>query len=119
MLYEHANRLIEAGNVGILADVEDRKSARTSAVSGDTAKNLFWLSIVIIIVALSAEVYAMFFGVSDKADPLIVGRVLGMLDAALLLVLQFNYGSSVGAKRATELLAKSTPAAEPNVTGAP
>jgi predicted kinase len=119
MLYDHADKLIEAGNAGILADVDDRKSARQAAVSGDTTKHVFWLSVVLITVTLTAEIVAMFHGVSDNADPLIVGRVLGMLDSAALLVLNFTYGSSSGSKRATELLAKSTPAAEPNVATGP
>jgi hypothetical protein len=119
MVYDHADKLIEAGTLGIQADVDDRKSARTAAVQGDTTKHVFWLSVVLITVTITAEIVAMFHGVSDRADPLIVGRVLGLLDSACLLVLNFNYGSSSGSKRATELLAKSTPAAEPNVATAP
>lgn len=119
MLYEHADKMLEAGTAGIQADVDDRKSAREASVQGDTTKHVFWLSVILIAVTLSAEIVAMFHGVSENADPLIVGRVLGMLDSAALLVLNFTYGSSSGSKRATELLAKSSPAAEPNVVSAP
>lgn len=119
MAYAHADVLIQAGNAGIAADVDDRKSAREAAVSGDTTRHVFWLSVLILIVTMTGELVAMFHGVSPNADPLIVGRVLGLLDAACLLVLNFTYGSSSGSKRATELLAKSTPAVEPNVTNAP
>lgn len=119
MVYDHADKLIEAGTLGIQADVDDRKSARTAAVQGDTTKHVFWLSVVILVVTITGELVAMFHGVSENADPLIVGRVLGLLDAACLLVLNFNYGSTSGSKRATELLAKSTPAAEPNVVTGP
>src|SRR4051812_5140087 len=75
MVYEHADKMIEAGTAGILADVDDRKSARDATVSGDTTKHVFWLSVVLITVTLTAEIVAMFHGVSDNADPLIVGRV--------------------------------------------
>lgn len=119
MIYAHADKLLEAGNAGIQADVEDRKSARQATVQGDTTRQVFWFSVVIVVVTLTAEIFAMFNGVSHDADPLIVGRVLGMLDSAALLVLNFTYGSSSGSKRATELLAKATPAAEPNASTGP
>ncbi len=119
MVLDYSGKLVDAGTTSIQADVDDRKSARDAAVHGDTTRQVFWLSVVIITVAFAAEIVAMFHGVSDNADPLIVGRVLGMLDAACLLVLNFTYGSSSGSKRATELLAKSSPAAEPNVVTGP
>ncbi len=119
MVLDYSGKLVDAGTASIQADVDDRKSARDAAVHGDTTKHVFYLSVIIIIVVATAEIVAMFHGVSGNADPLIVGRVLGMLDSALLLVLNFIYGSSAGSKRATELLAKSAPAAEPNVVTGP
>ena len=119
MLYAHADSLIAAGTASIAADVEDRKSARSAAVQGETSGKLFWLSVILLSITVTAELVAMFHGVSANADPLIVGRVLGLLDAVCLMVLNFNYGSSSGSKRATELLAKSAPVAEPGASTVP
>lgn len=113
MMFAHSDALIAASTAAVQADVDDRKSARDAAVQGHTSADLFWLSVILIIVTLGAEIFVLFFGAGDKADPLIVGRVLGLLDAALLLVLNFNYGSSAGSKRATELLAQSAPQPAP------
>lgn len=109
MLLAHSESLMAAGTAAIQADVEDRKSARATSVEGNTAGRLFWLSVILVVLTLGVEVGVLFFGVSPAADPLIVGRVLGLMDAVALLVLNFNYGSSTGSKRATELLAKTGP----------
>ncbi len=111
MLYAHADSLVAAGTAAIQSDAADRDSARKSAVTGGTASELFWLSIILIAVTLGCEITVLFVGLPDTINPLIVGRVLGLMDSVALMVLNFNYGSSTGSKRATELLAQSAPAA--------
>ena len=89
--------------------LEDRQGARRASVEGGTAKRLFVLSVVILVASLGAEIAALFHGLPAGVSELVVGRVLGLLDAAAMLVLGFHYGTSEGAGRATELLAQSAP----------
>lgn len=107
MLLAHTEFLVTTGNAATQADVDDRKSAREASVTGSTAHRLFVLSCILVAVTLGCEIAVLFAGVPGGADPLIVGRVLGLMDAVALMVLNFNYGSSSGSKRATELLAQA------------
>ena len=43
------------------------------------------------------------------ADPIIIGRVLGTMDSALVMVLSFWFGSNSNSQRKTELLAQASP----------
>lgn len=110
MLLAHTEFMVTAGNEVISADVADRKDARLTAVTGGTTHELFIMSCILIVFTLGVETCALFYGIPKTVDPLIVGRVLGLMDAVALMVLTFNYGSSTGSKRATELLAQSAPA---------
>jgi len=83
---------------------KDRDSARQASVQGGTQKMLFWLSLVLLVTSIGAEIRVLFYGVPAEADPLIVGRVLGLLDSVALLVLNYWYGSSSGSANKTELL---------------
>ena len=63
------------------------------------------LSTVIITFCLGAELAILFFGYPATVPEIIVGRVLGTLDAAAMLVLSYHYGSSAGSARKSELMA--------------
>lgn len=67
------------------------------------------LSVLIICVTLYLEGKLLLGGMQSSADPIAVGRILGTLDSALLLVLGFWFGKNSGTARTTELLAKSNP----------
>jgi len=77
-------------------EVDDRKSAREMAKAdgGQTQRNLaygvvtFWGA---------AQLFLLFKGGNDL-DPVVLARILGMLDAAVLCVLYFFFGSSHGSK---------------------
>jgi hypothetical protein len=114
MVFAHAEVLIAEGTKAIQADVDDRKNARDTAVAGATTLPLFIMSCILITITLGTEITVLFHGLPANVDPLIVGRVLGLMDAVALMVLTFNYGSSTGSKRATELLAQSAPVSPTN-----
>lgn len=90
-------------------EFKDRDSARQANVQGGTQKSLFWLSLVLLVVSLGAEVAVLFLGYPHQVPEIVVGRVLGLLDSVAMLVLSYWYGSSHGSALKTDLL--SVPAA--------
>lgn len=65
------------------------------------------LASVVVILALCGEAYYFLHGAPPAAAPELIGRILGTLDAALMLVLSYYFGSSMGSDRKTELLAQN------------
>lgn len=63
------------------------------------------IAYLIIIAVVSAD-SAMLSGFEPKIAPELVGRILGTLDAALMLVLGYYFGSSNSGNRKTELIAQ-------------
>lgn len=92
------------------ADLEfkDRDSARGMAVATHslTPSLLTWM---IVLLTLLAEGALLFNQVPPGADPIIIGRVLGTMDSALVMVLSFWFGSNSSSARKTELLAQAPP----------
>jgi gas vesicle protein len=86
---------------------DDRKSARDmfSSTQSMTPSILTW---IIVSITLLAEGALLFNQVPPGADPIIIGRVLGTMDSALVLVLGFWFGSNSGSARTKELLAHAT-----------
>ena len=76
------------------------------------------LSVVIIVATLSAEMVILFVGVPANVSEVLVGRVLGTLDSALMLVLGYHYATSAGSDRKTTLMAVQDKAAPPGAGGA-
>jgi hypothetical protein len=68
------------------------------------------LTWIIVTVTLVAEGLLLFHAMPPGADPLILGRILGTMDSALMLVLGFWFGSSHGSQNKDALLASSIPA---------
>jgi hypothetical protein len=57
--------------------------------------------------SLGTEVYLLLNGYpKDKIDPVLVGRILGLMDSVALLVLGYWFGSSSGSNAKTTLLAQ-------------
>lgn len=85
-------------------EFKDRDSARAMAASTHsiTPAVLTW---VIVTLTLLAEGALLFSQVPPGADPVIVGRVLGTMDSALIMVLSFWFGTSSGSQQKTALLA--------------
>lgn len=92
------------------ADLEfkDRDSARSMAVATHsmTPAILTW---IIVLLTLAAEGALLFHAMPASADPIIIGRVLGTMDSALVMVLSFWFGSNSNSQRKTELLAQAPP----------
>ena len=91
----------------------DRDSARQrQMVLKDRTPTV--LGYVVVGLTASLEAFVLLHGVPSSIDPVIVGRILGTLDAALTLVLSYYFGSSAGSDRKTEILAGKSGAGQAN-----
>jgi hypothetical protein len=104
---DYKNQEAERGFKYAELEFKDRDSARNMAIQTHsvTPAILTWL---IVFLTLTAEAALLFNQVPPGADPIIIGRVLGTMDAALITVLSFWFGSNSSSARKTELLASST-----------
>ncbi|OGT16129.1 MAG: hypothetical protein A3J49_19340 [Gallionellales bacterium RIFCSPHIGHO2_02_FULL_57_16] len=89
---------------------KDRDSARKANVEGGTQKLLFWLSLVLLTLSLGTEIIVLFWGYPSTLPEIIVGRVLGLMDAVAMMVLAYWYGTTHGSSQKNVLLAQSEPA---------
>lgn len=89
--------------------VKDRDSARRANVEGGTQKGLFWLSLVLLVITLGTEVLVLFVGYPATVPEIVVGRVLGLLDAVAMMVLTYWYGTTNGSSQKNILLAQAEP----------
>lgn len=89
-------------------EFKDRDSARRMAIQtqSTTPTVLTWL---IVLITLLSEAALLFQATPPGVDPVILSRVLGTMDSALILVLAFWFGSNSSSARKTELLAQSGP----------
>lgn len=86
-------------------EFKDRDSARRANVDGGTMGKLFGLSLLLLAVTLGCELIVLFKGYPETVEPIIVGRVLGLMDAIALTVITFWFGTSSGSVRKTDILA--------------
>ena len=84
---------------------KDRDSARQANVAGNTQRPLFWMSLVLLTGCIGAEGVVLFSGYPPHIPEMVVGRVLGLMDAVTMLVLSYWYGTTNGSAQKTELLA--------------
>lgn len=84
---------------------KDRDSARQANVAAGTQKALFGLSVVLLVLCLGTEVTVLVKGLPQGTSELVVGRVLGLLDAIAMTVLAYWYGTSSSSAVKTEMLA--------------
>lgn len=105
---DYQNQEKERGFKYAELEFKDRDSARNMAIQTHsiTPAVLTWL---IVLITLTAEAALLFNKIPPSADPIIVGRILGTMDAALITVLSFWFGSNSGSLRKTELLAAAQP----------
>lgn len=90
---------------------KDRDSARKANVEGGTQGKMFWLSVILLCVTLGCEVAVLFYGYpDDKIPEMVVGRILGLMDAVCMMVLAYHYGTTSNSMVKTTLLAQSQPA---------
>jgi len=104
---EYQNNEKERGFRYAELSFKDRDSARQANVSGGTQKMLFWLSLVLLVLTIGTEIAVLFYGYPDKTPEIIVGRVLGLMDAVAMLVLSYWYGTTNGSAIKNELLSQN------------
>lgn len=63
------------------------------------------LAVIVVIAVGASEGLLLFGNMPSKVDPIVLGRVMGTLDAALMLVLSFYFGSSHSSERKTDIIA--------------
>ena len=83
---------------------KDRDSARTANVAGNTQRPLFWLSLILLTGCIGSEGVVLFAGYPLHIPEMVVGRVLGLMDAVTMLVLSYWYGTTNSSAQKTELL---------------
>lgn len=91
---------------------DDRANARNreiqvTAATGKKDLTPRILAFAVVILCFAGEGLYFFLGAPRNASPELIGRILGTLDSALILVLSYYFGSSAGSDRKTELLAGS------------
>ena len=89
-------------------EFDDRRSARDMqiATKSVTPSILTW---IVVILCLTFEGLMLFGQMPKPASEIVLGRVLGTLDSALMMVLAFWFGSSHGSQNKDALLASSAP----------
>jgi len=90
----------------IKADTDNVMNARTSNVQGGTQKYLFFLSLILLCVTLGSESYVLFHGVPETVHDIVVGRVLGLMDAVAMMVLSYWYGTTHASGLKTGMMAQ-------------
>ena len=103
---EYQNTEKERGFKYAELSFQDRDSARKANVAGGTQRPLFWLSLFLLCVTIGSEAIVLFHGYPPATSELVVGRVLGLMDAVAMLVLSYWYGTTNGSAQKSELLAQ-------------
>jgi hypothetical protein len=87
---------------------EDRASARTREIEiKDNTPKI--LAFAVVSLTFAAESFLLIHGQPANLDGVVLGRVMGTLDAALVMVLAYYFGSSSGSaqkSKALEVIAK-------------
>jgi len=86
-------------------DATDRANARAREVAVKD-KTPMILAFVVVAMTIVAEGYAMQTG-APLVDKVVLGRILGTLDSALMLTLSYYFGSSSGSAAKTAILAEA------------
>jgi len=89
-------------------EFQDRDSARKANVAGGTQMPLFWLSLILLTATLGCEIFVLLNGYPPNTPEMVVGRILGLLDAVAMMVLVYWYGSNKDSQRKTDMLAHAT-----------
>lgn len=119
MAYADADSLRKERIALVASDVEDRKSARQREVDSKDTITPRVLAVLITLGAMGCA-WAIFSGnfTQTVAAAGLVGAVVGYVFNEFKQVTTYYFGSSAGSDRKTEIMAKTTPAIEPNASGA-
>jgi len=86
-------------------EFKDVDSARKANVEGGTQGMLFGLSLVLLTLAIGCEGWVLFNGYPDGLSEIIVGRVLGLMDAITMMVLSYWYGTTNSSSLKNQIIA--------------
>ena len=86
---------------------KDRDSARAANVAGKTQLPLFWLSLFLLTITLGTECSILFFGYPERTSEIVIGRVLGLMDAVTMMVLAYWYGTTNGSSQKNEAVSRA------------
>lgn len=90
--------------------VDDRANARNREIEvKDLTPRI--LAFAVVILCFTGEALYFFRGAPSNAAPELIGRILGTLDSALMLVLAYYFGSSAGSDKKTQIMADAASAA--------
>lgn len=97
---------INSDHVEALAkiDADDRASARSREVALKDWMPKF-LACLVVIAVIGCEGSLLYFGQPKGIDGVVLGRILGTLDSALIMVLSYFFGSSAGSAKKDQTLA--------------
>lgn len=90
----------------IKSDTDNVISARNSNVSGGTQVYLFIMSVLILCAGLSAEGYVLLNGIPKEVDDIVAGRILGTIDAILMVVMGYWYGTTHSSSIKNDIIAQ-------------
>lgn len=94
--YQHAEEIEKIAE-------QDRDSARNREIQvKDWTPRI--LAFVVVMLCFGGEGYYFMHGSPSSASPELIGRILGTLDSALILVLSYYFGSSAGSDDKTKTL---------------
>lgn len=99
----HAERLRQLQNEQLKLEADDRHSARRAAIDGGYAWGVFGFAVLIFLSVATCEAMLLLgFGdaLSQGVSPEMLGRILGTLDAAMMLSLAYVFGGSADVFRA-------------------
>ncbi len=101
-----------------VAENREKNMAGARMLKSDWLKSDKWdyeplLALVIVFAFLGAEGWVFYYAslINHSMEPnqaVLVGRMLGIVDAAFMLLLNFRYGTSKSSERKTELAAEQT-----------
>ena len=86
-------------------EFKNQDSARKYNTEGGIQGRLFVMSLVLLGACLGLEGWVLFKGYPETIPEIIVGRILGLADAVIMLVLGYYYGSSSSSQRKSEVIA--------------
>lgn len=107
-LLEIQAELIRADVRKVEVAADDRKDARASAVASGMSGRVFALSCLLLAVALGGEVAVLFIGYPAHIPDLVVGRVLGLMDAVAMMVLSYWFGTTAGSQSKNDAIGALT-----------
>lgn len=96
-----------------MAEPETTDARKSNAAVGRN-RDIFQLSVLLLTVTLGSEIAVLFVGYPPALPDLVVGRVLGLLDAVTMMVLSYWLGTTASSAKKTDLLAQAEPVKRDN-----